>query len=347
MKFLAQIMAEITRHPRYKVVAGKNFEWSSKLWTHNLFRVYELIFWRRYGARAESSVFRKNGKVVTVCHTWEATIVHFEVYLRNFSKWRFPYRVHVNAPILQTPQGIPVFVPQYLFAVAYESANTGVYSGSSTDENYNHTTSGSDQFLTVAMMGRTSIGTNLTATAAGNTMTVIDRITQVIWAAVDETLAFFSYAGLGAGTHSIHILNSGSATQISGCSVNYSGVGGAGATNKSSQASPATDPYVLGLTTTVDNSLVVGAFNSGGGVDLTAGTATTERVANAVHVSIFEADSLTSPTGARNLTVYQSSGPYDMRGIVIELTPPVAGGGTALVSPNLLTLSLDRRKITR
>src|SRR5579872_3571373 len=60
--------------------------WSDNSWVHNIFRVFEMIFWRRDGIRAESSVAVADGKVFIKLFTFEAACAHFEALVRNAFK---------------------------------------------------------------------------------------------------------------------------------------------------------------------------------------------------------------------------------------------------------------------
>lgn len=82
MKILATILATLTQHPRYKVVAGADFQWAKNSWSYNAFRVYELVFWRREGIRKEASV-SSDGSVT--CYTWEARVAFTEAKIRTYS----------------------------------------------------------------------------------------------------------------------------------------------------------------------------------------------------------------------------------------------------------------------
>ena len=76
------ILATITRKPRYQVKAGVNFKWNSQV-VHNIFRVYELIFGRKYGVRCEAySDSNGNYKFFTI----EARLAHYETVVKSLFK---------------------------------------------------------------------------------------------------------------------------------------------------------------------------------------------------------------------------------------------------------------------
>src|SRR5690349_16076088 len=65
---LPAILAILTNHPRYL----PKIEWANDSCVHNIFRLYELIFWRRVGIRAELSSYLKDGRTSYYCHSWES-----------------------------------------------------------------------------------------------------------------------------------------------------------------------------------------------------------------------------------------------------------------------------------
>lgn len=121
MLFFAQLLANVTGKPRY----FPEIVWSTKSWTHNVFRAYEYIFGRRTGIRAEASVWRdEEGNQFHACHSVESAIAFAESAVRSFfRKPRLaPFKIYI--PMLQTPMGIPVFASPYLFAIAYGSTGS-------------------------------------------------------------------------------------------------------------------------------------------------------------------------------------------------------------------------------
>lgn len=179
---LLKLMIDITRHPRYR----PDVEWNSKSWTHNIFRVYELIFGRCNGVRAELSArawIDENGQhVIYACHSWESVFALTEQYVREFlSSWRFvPFKIYI--PILQTPQGIPVFASPYLFAIALDtSAQSQTGTATPCTISFSYTCTGSNLVLWEYILG--SVTTlNLTnvsgATYNSVSMTSLDTINQ-------------------------------------------------------------------------------------------------------------------------------------------------------------------------
>lgn len=69
MWFLASLLHTVTGHQRDKV----DIVWSRRSLTHNVFRLWELIFWRKTGIRCEAQA-HSDGWIK--CYTWEAWIAN-------------------------------------------------------------------------------------------------------------------------------------------------------------------------------------------------------------------------------------------------------------------------------
>jgi len=149
-------------YKRVKVRVGVDFEWSNKSFTHNLFRLFEMIFGRKHGIRPEmsahASIDEKGIHVTYACHTFEAVCALTEQYIREYiASWKFvPFKVYI--PILITPQGIPVFASPYLFAIAWvASGNTGNNEGV-TPWSFSFTNTGSNMTDVMSMQYWTNDG---------------------------------------------------------------------------------------------------------------------------------------------------------------------------------------------
>src|SRR5205085_12355012 len=94
---LLKIMAVVTGAPRYVT----DVEWSSKSWTHNVFRLYELSFGRRWGIRPELTsalgIDEKGRETVTYqFHSFEAIVAHIEARIRGLVPVTIPVKVWVQ-----------------------------------------------------------------------------------------------------------------------------------------------------------------------------------------------------------------------------------------------------------
>lgn len=132
MRILAEILALITRHKREKV----DIKWSNKNWTHNIFRVWELIFWRRAGIRKEMySDSWGNRKAYTLeahCALFETRVREFLSYLEYTFSFRW-----VPSPLILRG------------AIALDSADTNAYASG----NWSHTCTGANLVIVVTSHG--------------------------------------------------------------------------------------------------------------------------------------------------------------------------------------------------
>lgn len=147
MNPLAEFMALVTNHQREKV----DIVWSKKSWVHNIFRVWEMLFWRRAGIRSENTTSMwideetMTVRAVYKCYTWEATCAHFETAIRSLLSWRPEFRI-VYVPHFAVPMGMP-FSSIFNFAIAFDAA-AGQASGSGlTQITATHTVTGSNTIL--------------------------------------------------------------------------------------------------------------------------------------------------------------------------------------------------------
>lgn len=148
--FITRFLERLTGHARYI----PDIVWSENLWTHNIFRLFEMIFGRKYGIRLEISL-SFDGKVVReYAHTFEGACALTEVAIRKklqfFKDFSFD-KVRVFVPQLQSNTGgFDLKMSPYLFAIAYDaSSKTSGFSHSGSNPTYSHTCTGSDRLLTV------------------------------------------------------------------------------------------------------------------------------------------------------------------------------------------------------
>lgn len=116
---------------RQAIKAGRDFEWSNKSWTHNLFRAFEVVFGRSFGIRPEFSAYiDKNGKSYVYVHSFESAVAYTETYVRNFLGSFKLVPIEIYIPQL-VPAGFPVRVTTpYLFAIAYDNGALTAFGGS-------------------------------------------------------------------------------------------------------------------------------------------------------------------------------------------------------------------------
>ena len=99
----------VTRQNRAPV----DIEWSSTSWTHNVFRLYEKLFWRKAGIRCELSLsaqLQPDGTHLfdIKLHTLEATLSHIEGRVRQSFREAFAYML-TPVPQWQLSRGAIAF----------------------------------------------------------------------------------------------------------------------------------------------------------------------------------------------------------------------------------------------
>lgn len=282
--FLATMMATITQKPRYL----PKIEWSSVSWTHNVFRVWELVFGRRVGVRAEMSTatFYKDGKWHRLYsfHTVEAAIAHFEGIIRGSFESLIPSRVYF--PQLAN-MGTPVPSPfGILMAVAYDAASNN--SATSKTITVNHTCTGSDRFIALMGGGRATI-----SSASYNSVA-----TTSIGAASSGVVRCGMHGLLGpaSGTNTLSVtFSSGTNAQTMG-GVSFTGAGGYSNANTGSGSSTTASVTV----SSVSGSLCVDAMDHGDqGIATATGSGQTARWTSG---SGSDADGMSTIAGAASVT---------------------------------------------
>lgn len=287
-EILPRILVAITGHQRYL----PKIEWSNKLWTHNVFRFYELIFWRRFGIRHEMTTLLENGRITHTCHSLESIFVLSEQYLREFfaTLKLKPFKIYI--PILQTPQGIPLFASPYLFAIAYDnSIDVSINPASNTVA---YTCSGSNRYLMVGTLKQSSrYFTSVTYSGTG--MTEIG--TKQFYTAASEYVQTWSLLNPASGSNNIVGTDTGAGT-VGIIAASYTGVD-TSALDTSNIASSATATNITNtMTTTADNCWLVGYFRFAG--TITAGSNTTLR-RSASNINMGDTNAAQTPAGSHSI----------------------------------------------
>lgn len=198
-KILPSILAFITGRERYL----PRVEWVDNLWTHNIFRAFELVFWRAFGpngkgdtirAEASASLQVENGRayVRREFYSVEALIAHGEGMVRQslanaaakLKGGELPFE-YIPRPVLAgltiaifgmeiKMNGGSFMAPLFAGAVAYDTSGEKD-TGTGNPNTLSFTTSGSNRYLAVAATNQNSSNIG-TATYAGNNLTVIDNV---------------------------------------------------------------------------------------------------------------------------------------------------------------------------
>ena len=302
------LMAKITGTKRYRVVPGVDFEWDARSWAHNVCRAYEMVFYRRYGVRAEASarVYRdEDGQIITIqaFHSFEAVFKHVEHVLRTFFKWDWmPYRIYI--PMMMTTTGMPIFASPYLFAIAQVSSTSGTSGGGATTF-----TSSSFSFGTIG--GAVFVGGENNTSGTITSASCTDKSLTSLDSAIESAdVRIFSFYGTGTYTSSQTVTINGGSAVLNIIAGTYSGVSGAAADAHGSNTSGATTSYSQSLTTIADNcwlAWVIGYGDIHGGA-LTAGANTTFRQTNTSQGCYFaDTNGVQTPPGSKTMTVTEAA----------------------------------------
>ena len=252
-------------------------DWSEKSWVHNAFRLFELIFGRKDGIRAEVTVSIENDgerKIISYqFHTVESVLAHVEGMIRGWMPKMIPVKVMVPQFAMTgiQPGWLPNPGSPYLFAVAFDAYGENT-SGTSSPTTCNVTVSGSNRLM-ILRTGSVS-DTDTAETYNGSSFTLIGKSTYL--GTAREGVALYYLIAPATGTNSLSVSHSSSGKRIWG--VNYTGCAQTSPIDSSNADAPGSSATTTVMTTTVVASgcwLVGGCSTDQGGES--AGTNTTQR----------------------------------------------------------------------
>lgn len=306
MRYLLHYLAYfLTRQPRQVVRAGVDFEWSNKSWTHNVFRVFELVFGRRAGIRCEAWSWKDSkGKEYHVAYTFEATCALIETAVRKWFAERQTFRISV--PTVELAGGVRFPASPYLFAIA-----TDAFSGIANSASVSHTCTGSNLVLVSFVTG--DVADNLTGyTYAGTNMVQAGKKQETAdrW--------FYSYVLATPATGANNITDTGLTYRSKG-GLSYSGCSQTGQPDSHNELNNQGPSTTFTATTTVvaSNCWIVG-FDYGGSANADG---TGVRRGSTID-GLQNGDSNgTVGTGVQSFTLGQPSNVYGMLAVSIK---PVA-----------------------
>lgn len=330
-RILPKILAVLTRHPREKV----KIKWYGKSWTHNIFRFYEMIFWRRTGianSGMSAGAYLSKGKVTVTyrIHSFEGFCAFVEQCIREgignmIRKWEsvrliLPEPVYVNGIRLPNP---------FLFAIAFDTSNQG--NAVNTTFSFTYTVTGSNTAMSASMAGGNA---NTFTSAKYNNVSLSDVQTTI--SGSGNTLHASALAGPATGANSF-TTTWGSSTDLRTEVSSYTGVKQTGqpsasstTTNFASQASP----FTQSITTVDDNSWIVWAFLVATAVTASTNTTVRQQELVAYGVGIADTNSAQTPAGSKSMTLTYTAGNFVVGGIQMAWSP-AAATATAIVTPNL------------
>lgn len=296
-------------------------EWSNKSIVHNAFRLWELIFGRKIGIRAEASVSIQNGVVTRQFHSVEASLAYIETCIREALSFKFKF-VKVYLPILQTPEQkmlMPSMQP-YLFAIAFDNSGSGGYLSKSS-ESYSFTTTGSDRLLWAAYQ-KEDAGTVTSITYNSVSLSLaVDKLytARTEYASLWYLAAPATGANTLAGTYSSAQNGRLVAMSYTGCK--QTGIADATGSNEVNAATITTT-----LTTVADNSWAV--FSCYSQRNLTNGTNANIRHGSGTQAAAGDNNTAITPAGSYSITLNIGSGGNVAVMVVASFAPFVAETAT-------------------
>lgn len=184
---LPKILAEITGKPRIKV---ENLEWDKNLWVANIFRLWELLFWKEGVENRDGTVVHKaqvqaygyglKDKYGFLSHrnmryeTLEGKLIHYEAFLKHNFKalfnpktvydFKIPYALAGFAVLLFfiNPFTLTFTMPMVMGAIAIDT-NSTVFTktaSAATSLTLTYTSSGSDRYALIYGLDVTSADTS-------------------------------------------------------------------------------------------------------------------------------------------------------------------------------------------
>lgn len=325
---IPQIITILTGKPRYM----PKIEWSDKSWTHNAFRLWELVCGRRYGIRAEASISIEKGIVTRQFHSVEASLAYIETCIREALSFKFKFKVvKVYLPVFATPEQNAMLPSQqpYLFAIAFDATGNGGEQIGSSDS-FAFTTTGSDRLLWGALC-KEDAGT--VSSMSYNSVALTQAVAKTYTARTEyATLWYLAGPATGSntfsGTYSASVNGMLSAMSYSGCK--QTGIPDATASGEANATS-----ITVAVTTVANNSWAVwGAYSQRA---ITAGTNTVVRNGNTRQPACGDNNGAITPAGSYSMTLNIGSGGNVVAMAVASFAPT---GATYTIDANAGTFTL-------
>ncbi len=320
---LPNALAFLTGKPRYL----PTLEWSGTSVTHNLFRAYEWLFWRKEGIRAETSYYQDSkGNSYHWAHTFEGAAALTEAWIRA----RAPKPFKVVFPQMATTTGFPMAPSPFLFAIAFDAAAGVQVNTSST---LAATTSGSDRLGIGFVLGDIA-GDNLsslTYNAVGMTNAVKLQYPTDRWA--------YMYYLPAPATGTNNMVQTGLTYRELGF-INYTGCSQTGQPDSTNSSFNAGSTTTCTITTTVvaANCWIVGyVYGSGNYV---SGTGTKRGTSGST--CMIDSNG-TVGTGSQSKTVTADNNPFLQ--LCISIKEPGAAGPANWKTYNTVTVATNLKTI--
>jgi hypothetical protein len=314
---------------RRRIRAGIDFQWQSRNWTYNAFRLFELLFGAPVGIRKTTMAaqYEKDGRIVTerAFFTWEALLAHAEYEIRQFlTSFSIPRFEWVPVQQLVYAHRGMAQKPIYVLAIARDVNSIFTNATGTTTRTFaTVNVTGSNPAV---VHGFTAASTDTATTGSFNSVSMTQE------RKVQTPSARWSYLYYLAGTaaNAACVINfTGSPDFCGGVTSAYSGVNPGAA--DSSTTNTATGASSLTVTTTVvaNNSWLAGWWYSTAGTAISAGTGASMVANNSGNLAFFDSNGAVA-SGSRSMQGTASSGNWG--GSMLSMAPVAATGPTHLKS---------------
>lgn len=283
-KFLSNLLATITGTPRY----FPEIIWADNLWTHNIFRFYEMIFGRRDGVWLQLSSYFDGVNVIRTAHTFEGACALFETWVRNLSKVKLKIIWVPQLVLVQDPFGQALKVPSFLFAIALDNSGSGVQTGFNSGPStisYSETCTGSNLLFTswIAIWQDTG-GVGTVSSISYNSVGLSNTIAS--FKEVNMAGEMWHLVAPATGAHTFSVTVTGAVDGIRVATASFTGVVQSSTVGVTNTAIGTTGNPAVSITTGTANSVAVAGLCRFANTAITATTFTNIVKANANNVTM-------------------------------------------------------------
>lgn len=206
MNIFAELLAGFTGAKRYQIVPGIDFEWNSKAWVYNLFRLYEMVFWRKEGVRQEAMSAVVDGRTEYTFFTLEARLAHYEGVVRAFFRQLAYFKIRVAK--MQVVGGPTISFPYVDFSIAFDTIDgRGEFTGNNSGA---YTVTGSNPLILTWAFCTSSTTQSLNPTASTYNSVSLTAITGSPFLSGSlNAMGLWILPGCATGSNTLAVTGSG------------------------------------------------------------------------------------------------------------------------------------------
>lgn len=339
MKYILPVMLHLLTG---KARQQEKIVWSSKSWVHNIFRFYELLFWRRIGIRAElTSIYVSEGGrdlVYYQFHSFEALCAHIETRIREALR-RFDVRALIPVRVVWLqPAGVPGAMPMpYLFAIAHDVDATSITSGfaGTVTKTWSHTVTGTNPLIVGLFDAWQDVGGTGTVTAASYNSVAETKIDGIASVSMRSETWYLKAPATGANTQSTTFTGNHDAIKFATSS--YTGVDQTAPLDAHNTATGTTGNPTISVTTVAANTVVIATLSR---FSTTAATSNRTSIFNDATGSVLAAASyqIVASAAAQSDT-YTGTAAQDWSMCIASFAQASGGGGGPTTSNAMFFLA--------